>query len=849
MTDTALDTLSDSQLLSMAFPEIPTVGNYSDDELIGIAQKQLLDSVDTKSGGDAGARAQVAAAKSVDDKLTTIKRFYPDALPVEVLDPKNGAARFGRGNFVFTNPETGVLTLFDEDIRLFGMPIPTLGDFADVGPEIAETIGAIGGGIAGAAAGAGAGTLALPGVGTVAGGTAGFVAGEGLGSAAAREAYIGILDYFGETEDNRTGTERLADFSSTAALNAAAGPIVSKIWQGAKFVVGGPIRYAINSMDTSAKEAMRRMESAGVSSPTAGQVSANPLLNLFEQYLAAAPASVRIMKENAEKTLIELDEATARLAARFGGSRTTSEAAENVMGAAQAARLRYDEQVSAMYTSVGELVGDAARSDAGATKKFVDKYLATSKTATGAPDLNPALEQAGRLLKDAADGVLDYKQLKDFRSSLLATVRKAESQGALSRSESKVKELIGYVTADLDNLVKQAGNAQLELLGEEAGKKASKEIFERYKAANAFVKQNQRKGGDIAFVDDVIKRGESEATAALKYVLGGAKDGGERLEKLRRQFEPDEFNVLSGYMLGKMGMPGSGAVGGALDVAESVARESGEYMTGQGFSPNTFIRRWENISPESKKALFGGTEYADLAPALDDLVFTINRVGKSAQQMSNPSGTARLLGAMGTFGPLAAEAGKIVGGEGFEFGLGGLIAPYASAKLMTNKAFVNWLSKGVEIAAYNPKSFGQHIRRLVQISEFNPDIRDEIRGVIQGLSQEAIEPMPWESSSSQQAPNAMPENNEARFRQVVPKSTADKLLPNRDELMATLDNMRIPQVGVSTDSIFDPLPQKGGVSAPNSLQSALSPTVLPNEADRELALRMQGNSGGIAALS
>jgi hypothetical protein len=849
VTDTALDTLSDSQLLSMAFPEIPTVGNYSDDELIGIAQKQLLDSVDTKSGGDAGARAQVAAAKSVDDKLTTIKRFYPDALPVEVLDPKNGAARFGRGNFVFTNPETGVLTLFDEDIRLFGMPIPTLGDFADVGPEIAETIGAIGGGIAGATAGAGAGTLALPGVGTVAGGTAGFVAGEGLGSAAAREAYIGILDYFGETEDNRTGTERLADFSSTAALNAAAGPIVSKIWQGAKFVVGGPIRYAINSMDTSAKEAMRRMESAGVSSPTAGQVSANPLLNLFEQYLAAAPASVRIMKENAEKTLIELDEATARLAARFGGSRTTSEAAENVMGAAQAARLRYDEQVSAMYTSVGELVGDAARSDAGATKKFVDKYLATSKTATGAPDLNPALEQAGRLLKDAADGVLDYKQLKDFRSSLLATVRKAESQGALSRSESKVKELIGYVTADLDNLVKQAGNAQLELLGEEAGKKASKEIFERYKAANAFVKQNQRKGGDIAFVDDVIKRGESEATAALKYVLGGAKDGGERLEKLRRQFEPDEFNVLSGYMLGKMGMPGSGAVGGALDVAGSVARESGEDMAGQGFSPNTFMRRWENISPESKKALFGGTEYADLAPALDDLVFTINRVGKSAQQMSNPSGTARLLGAMGTFGPLAAEAGKIVGGDGFEFGLGGLIAPYASAKLMTNKAFVNWLSKGVEIAAYNPKSFGQHIRRLVQISEFNPDIRDEIRGVIQGLSQEAIEPMPWESSSSQQAPNAMPENNEARFRQVVPKSTADKLLPNRDELMATLDNMRIPQVGVSTDSIFDPLPQKGGVSAPNSLQSALSPTVLPNEADRELALRMQGNSGGIAALS
>ena len=72
-------------------------------------------------------------------------------------------------------------------------PIPTLGDFADVGPEIAETIGGIGGGIGGAAA---AGTLASYSIGAIPAATAGFVAGEGLGSAAAREAYIGILDFF-----------------------------------------------------------------------------------------------------------------------------------------------------------------------------------------------------------------------------------------------------------------------------------------------------------------------------------------------------------------------------------------------------------------------------------------------------------------------------------------------------------------------------------------------------------------------------------------------------------------------------------------------------------------------------
>ena len=43
-----------------------------------------------------------------------------------------------------------------------------------------------------------------------------------------------------------------------------------------------------------------------------------------------------------------------------------------------------------------------------------------------------------------------------------------------------------------------------------------------------------RKGGDIAFIDKVIKSGEQEATGALRLVLGGNKEGAERLEKMRR---------------------------------------------------------------------------------------------------------------------------------------------------------------------------------------------------------------------------------------------------------------------------------------------------------------------------
>ena len=150
MTQTALQTLSDDMLLDIIdSPKPPPVdvtafAGFDDNLLLKIAQQKINNSIDTQSGAPASVRAQVAAAQTPDDRLATVQKFYPDAVPIEVFDPEYGASKFGRGNYIFTNPETGALTLFDEDVRLFGVPLPTLGDFADVGPEIAETVGGLG---------------------------------------------------------------------------------------------------------------------------------------------------------------------------------------------------------------------------------------------------------------------------------------------------------------------------------------------------------------------------------------------------------------------------------------------------------------------------------------------------------------------------------------------------------------------------------------------------------------------------------------------------------------------------------------------------------------------------------
>lgn len=789
--------LENDVLLSMVI-EDDEPGNYEESLLDKIAQERLLKSVDTKTGAPANVRAAVSGAQSPDDRLATLKNFYPDALPVEVFDPQDGAAKFGFGNFVYTSPETGQLTLFDEDLRIFGMPVPGLRDLVDVGPEIAETVGAIGGGIAGGIMGASAGTLAAPGIGTIGGGTAGFVAGEGLGSAVAREAYLGILDFFGETEDSRTGSDRLKDFGTTAGINAIGGPITNKLFQGVKYVAGQPIRYMSGSMSADAKTAKKALDKVGITNPSAGQMTANPTINLFESALASAPTSTKIMHDNAAKTIQEMDVFAKELAEKYGGIRTTQEAGELLLDGARAARLRYDETTKKLYDEVNNFMPNNLVSDATNTTAFVNKYLAQSKTATGGPTLNPALRQAERVLQDAKDGVLSYNQLKDFRSSLMANIRSAESQGSLSASNRKVKQLIGYVTKDLDALVARSENPK---------------ALAKYKAANKYVRDNTGKKGGLTYVDKIIEKGNVRSTDALKYVLTGAKDGGEDLVKLRSQLTADEYSVMSGYMLGRMGLPTPG-----LQSADEIGKMA------QDFSPRTFITNWNKLSKEAKEALFNQTEHADLVPALDNLTFVVDRVGKSASQMANPSGTARVIGALGILGVGGADiAGKIAGSEGFEYGLGALVAPYASAKLLTNKSFVNWLAEGVEIAAYNPNSFGQHVRRLYQIYELNPDIREEVRAVTEGLSNDTIESIPAHSSKSSPLPS-MPVENEQAFREVSNSEVSGKLLPNT-QLQQDIDSFAVPSV--------------------SSPSLAISPTIVPDERDREIAMR---DMGGISSL-
>ena len=71
--------------------------NYTNNLLQLLSDQELSNQVDTKVGSPANVRAAVSVAQTKEDKLNTLRKFYPDALPVEVFDPNNGVSKFGRG--------------------------------------------------------------------------------------------------------------------------------------------------------------------------------------------------------------------------------------------------------------------------------------------------------------------------------------------------------------------------------------------------------------------------------------------------------------------------------------------------------------------------------------------------------------------------------------------------------------------------------------------------------------------------------------------------------------------------------------------------------------------------------
>ena len=772
------------------------------DQLEIIAEQQLLDSVDDQTGAPFAIRAQVMAAQSPEDRLETIRKFYPDALPAAVFSPRFGEQRFGRNNFIYTD-ENGKLKAFDEDFRIFGMAAPTLRDvFADAGPEVAEVVGAVGGGIAGGIAGAASGL----GVGSIPAGAAGILIGEGLGSATARELYIELLSMFGETEDSRTLSDQFLDYSTTATLNGTLGPISNKLLNGVKYQAGASLNYVLGGNSQRANALIK----AGITDPSVGVLTGNTSVQMIEGALASAPPSTKAMQKNAQQTINQIEQSVNKITEKYGGSSSKFEVGEKTYKYLQNARNKFDLESNRLYSEISDLIDPNITTDGKFIKQVIEDITRDVGQSQLAKGQNKAiLEYAKKYAVDLKNGTLNYNTLKNIRTHLGKDLGDPLTAGATGGERAQFKRLYSAITKDLEELVTKSGN---------------KEALKKVKAANAFTKSKLASDGSITYVDNLLKKARDGDFAKItKSLISGAKDGPAQLRKLREEFTEDEFEALSGYFLGSLGNPKAG-----IATPELLGRESVKDIMGgsiddvSNFSPQTFITQYETLSDEAKDILFRGGRYEDLVPELDNLVAVINEVKVASVRGANPSQTAKGIYSIGLLSTFVGELGGINGKSGgsFDYGVGAILGTYGTAKLLTNKSFVNWLSQGVKQVAYDPNSFVQHVRRLYQIHELNPDIRDEVEAVLHGLSHGALE-IPEELNAKTQPPVSGPVENEANFREVSTSEVSNLLMPE-------IERQDVPRLDVDMlDDTRDPA-------------LALSPTIVPDEKDREIAMRSSG---------
>lgn len=637
--------------------------------------------IDKTSGAPARVRMLVGSAPS-QDRLANLHRFYPDAMP------------YDDDNFVFTDPVTGRPTLYNPE----GLDV---GDVASVAREGAQFVGSTLGALAGAAAGTVFGAPTGPGVFATASTTAATAA--GLGAAAGGSLFDALMGVAVGRIDTRP-LARITIDTATDVMAAASGQRMGELMPLA-------FKRALGAGRSGAQALIDTFKRLSID-PPAGAATGSGALGTVEKMLAGTPSSGAIMQENAERVLAQTKAAADDLAARFGRPLDRGPAGETVRRGAQRAADVFEAKQEQIYIEAFDMIGDdtlVSLTNVTALRRELQQRLGAApeslRRTLGAAinrlqameadalanvdDVTRAALDAGEIGADEAMGGIAFGALRQIRTDLGRELAAPVMVGSVSARNDALKQVYGALTQDLSEAARQTGP-------EAAKKLAAADRFTRL-----FMNTSAKTLEKIGRFDADEK--------AFDYVMSMTKDGAQSLARMRRHFEPDEWDSVAATVLSRMGL----------------ARPYAQDASGDVFSVSTFLTNWNRMTPEAKKTLFGGRRYADMADALDDLTTAVSSL-KDMERLANTSKTAPVMIAWMTMqtliGGLAGFGATGDVGTGALSAVGTVIAPRAAARLITNPRFVQWLASPVT----NPTGISAHLGRLTEIALAEPEIEGEI---------------------------------------------------------------------------------------------------------------------------
>lgn len=627
-------------------------------------------SIDKRTGAPGAVRARVNLARSENDRLSELKKDFPDAVP------------YGDGNFVYTDPETDRLTLFDETKGgLFGSGF-TFKDTYDIIREGAQIVGGV--------------------VGAYGGGVGGAVAGTAI-------ADVGVdfvaRNVFG-VDDTRSLGSMVVD-TATASAFAGAGEMIGKYAlpyasQAIKGMLGA---------DKRANEIFKTLSGYNIT-PTAGAVTRGRGAGTIESALDSAPTAVTRMRAQVEKVVKETEAAVVKMAGTIGNARSQQETGLRIQAAVGAAQQRYHTQVSKLEGGLDEAIGADTLFSLDNLRALRQEWVAKSvaNPNTLGVKYKDALAQIDGILADAQQnmGNIPYRSFREFRRDFRITSEAFETD-ALQRPLHS--ELYRAMTNDLKAGVDRLGGPALRKQWDETMK-----FQAQWKAANQ----------DL--FDKIVKYDAPER--AYRFLMNERTDGGTILTKLKNEFTTDEWADVSATVLQKLGYK---RIGNDLDTEFSINTFVTNYGNIANEAKDAFFGAKGAELRTGLDELFGVMQDMAQSARLKNFSntarasFFLNTLATMGLDVSN-IGVAGLTGRpAGMISSAANMAGNITGR---------LLFPNQIAKLMTSPKFVKWLASPVN----STNEIGGKIGQLMAIAASDAFVAEEIYDFIDALGpQEAVQ--------------------------------------------------------------------------------------------------------------
>ncbi len=642
----------------------------------------------------ASVRFELSGLESTDDKLSALRKYYPDAQAVG-------------DNFLMTDPDTGQQMVFNIEGWM-----PSWGDLTGFAPE---ALG-IAGGMGGAAVAGTLGTALSP-IGTFAAGSA--VGGVGY-AAGKNTAQSFINDWYGNT-DTRSLQDQALGVAGDVAIGAAGEGAGRLVAAGAR-TIGKPILdkagdalYGLKARTLGGKadntaaaaERLAVFDDVGVS-PTPGMIARGDT-GLRELAASRTPGYTQDGVRRVE------DQLTSQWDNALGGQTganapSRGETGQVVKDSVEQFGKDAYAQTNRMYDEVGELAGNTPVTGA-AVKEHLAKISTRFDKAGTSEKLNLGKTYEGvlgqtRAIVDDINKGASFTTVKEARTSINALARDAGTPA----EKRMYEELSSALTRDMEDAAIRSGD----------------DVLAKWKAADARYKR-------VMSDDDVISRraiGEilnKESTESIyNLVQSSTKNSTAKITRILEQVkagggEAAAQEVFRG-VFGRLGMNNKGV-----------------------FSASTLVRDWNKMAPEARDAFMnvaGGSQLKNqmnrLAKAFAEFDAYQTQRGSFTQGLARTVGAnvERSVGKLGTVGAVAHTAAT-----GNPVGLATLgiykFANFALGKskesMFHNRQFVEWLA-GLPRAT-NPQREISKLRKIAD-TVAGQTVRAEIRDYLSQLENE-----------------------------------------------------------------------------------------------------------------